>query len=144
MSDTFIFNITILYGYKKLLFVLRCKRGVDMSKDNTFGKKLQLVRKSRGMTQEKLAELAGVHEKHISKLELGTYKPSYETLNKVLKALDLKIDDVGADLEKVSANDNPFYIKSMQILNNATEQELEFYYGLLKQAQKGAKIFCNK
>ena len=47
-----------------------------MSKDNTFGKKLQLIRKSRGMTQEKLAELAGVHEKHISKLELGTYKPS--------------------------------------------------------------------
>lgn len=115
-----------------------------MSKDNTFGKKLQLIRKSKGLTQEKLAELAGVHEKHISKLELGTYKPSYETLNKVLKALDLKIDDVGADLEKVSANDNPFYIKSMQILNNATEQELEFYYGLLKQAQKGAEIFCNK
>lgn len=114
-----------------------------MNNDNTFGKKLKQIRKSKGLTQEKLAELAGVHEKHISKLELGTYKPSFTTLNKVLTALDVKIDEVGLNLEKVSVNDNPFYIKSIQILNSATEQELEFYYGLLKQAQKGAEIFNN-
>ena len=112
-----------------------------MNKDNTFGKKLQQIRKTKGLTQEKLAELAGVHEKHISKLELGTYKPSFDTLNKVLTALDLKIDEVGLNLEKVSVNDNPFYIKSVQILNNATEQELEFYYSLLKAGQKGIELF---
>lgn len=112
-----------------------------MNKDNTFGKKLQQIRKAKGLTQEKLAELAGVHEKHISKLELGTYKPSFDTLNKVLTALDLKIDEVGLNLEKVSANDNPFYIKSVQILNSATEQELDFYYSLLKAGQKGLDIF---
>ena len=112
-----------------------------MNKDNTFGKKLQQIRKAKGLTQEKLEELAGVHEKHISKLELGTYKPSFDTLNKVLTALDLKIDEVGLNLEKVSVNDNPFYIKSVQILNSATEQELEFYYSLLKAGQKGLDIF---
>ena len=115
-----------------------------MNKDNSFGKKLQQIRKSKGLTQEKLAELAGVHEKHISKLELGTYKPSFDTLNKVLTALDLKIDEVGLNLENVSANDNPFYIKSVQILNNATEQELEFYYSLIKAWQKGLELInCN-
>lgn len=112
-----------------------------MNKDNTFGKKLQQIRKAKGLTQEKLAELAGVHEKHISKLELGTYKPSFDTLNKVLTALDLKIDEVGLNLEKVSVNDNPFYIKSVQILNSATEQELEFYYSLLKAGEKGIELF---
>ncbi len=112
-----------------------------MSNNNAFGKKLQQIRKSKGLTQEKLAELAGVHEKHISKLELGIYKPSFSTLNKVLTALDLKMDDTGLNLEKVSVNDNPFYTKSVQILNNATEAELEFYYGLLKQGQKAADIF---
>lgn len=111
-----------------------------MNKDNTFGKKLQQIRKAKGLTQEKLAELAGVHEKHISKLELGTYKPSFDTLNKVLTALDLKIDEVGLNLEKVSVNDNPFYIKSVQILNSATEQELEFYYSLLKAGQKSISL----
>ena len=114
-----------------------------MNKDNTFGRKLQQIRKSKGLTQEKLAELAGVHEKHISKLELGTYKPSFDTLNKIFMALGLSMDEVGPNLEKVPVNDNPFYIKSMQILNNATVQELEFYYGLLKQCQKGAELFEN-
>lgn len=112
-----------------------------MNKDSSFGKKLQQIRKARGLTQEKLAELAGIHEKHISKLELGTYMPSFNTLNKILKALDLSIEDVGLNFEKVSANDNPFYIKSVQILNSANEQELEFYYGLLKQAKKGLDLY---
>ena len=114
-----------------------------MSKDNTFGKKLQQIRKSKGLTQEQLAELAGVHEKHISKLELGTYKPSFDTMNKIFSALSLSIEEVGPNLEKVSVNDTPFYIKSMQILNSASERELEFYYGLLKQCQKGAELFGN-
>jgi len=41
---------------------------------NTFWEKLKQIRKSKCLTQEKLAELAEVHEKHISKLETGVYK----------------------------------------------------------------------
>lgn len=111
-----------------------------MGKDNNFGIKLQQIRKSKGLTQEKLVELAGVYEKHISKLELGTYKPSFDTLNKIVTALGLNVDDVRFNLENVSANDNPFYIKSVQILNSATEQELEFYYSLIKAGQKGLEL----
>ncbi len=115
-----------------------------MANDNTFGKKLKHYRKIKGLTQEKLAELAGVNEKHISKLELGTYKPTYATLEKIYKALDLNIEDEGIELKNVSVNDNPFYIKSLQILSSADEQEIEFYYTLLKTAQKGADIFKSK
>lgn len=115
-----------------------------MSKDNTFGEKLKQIRLSRGLSQAKLAEMADVHEKHISKIETGRFHPNFETLNKILKALDLKLDDVGIDLDEVSTNDNPFYLKSMQILSNADDEELEFYYTLLKTAQKGSDIFKNK
>ena len=111
-----------------------------MTNNNTFGKRLQQIRKQKGLTQEKLAELAGVHEKHISKLELRTYNPSFDTLNKIVTALGLNVDDVRFNLENVSANDNPFYIKSVQILNSATEQELEFYYSLIKAGQKGLEL----
>lgn len=112
-----------------------------MNKDNSFGKRLKQIRLSKGMSQAKLAEMADVHEKHISKIETGGFHPNFETLNKILKALDIKLENVGIDFENVSTNDNPFYIKSMQILNNADEQELEFYYSLLKAAQKGSDIF---
>ena len=111
-----------------------------MDKDNDFGKKLRSIRKSKGLTQEKLAELAGVHEKHISKLEIGYYRPSFNTLNKILKALGITPEDFSFSAENTSVNDNPYYLKSMQILNNANEQEIAFYYGILKQAKIGIEI----
>ena len=58
--------------------------------------------------------------------------------------MDLKLEDIGIDVDAVSTNDNPFYFKSMQILNNADDEELEFYYTLLKTAQKGSDIFKSK
>lgn len=111
-----------------------------MSK-NSFGQKLKQIRKAKNLTQETLAELAGINEKHISKIETGVYFPTYNTLNKILNALNLKVEDVGLDLSSLKINDNPFYIKSLQILNNAkSEHELEYYFGILRQAQKGIEI----
>jgi len=108
---------------------------------NSFGKKIQQIRKSRNLTQAKLAEIAGIDDKHLSKIETGVYFPTYTTLNKILTALELNIEDVGLNLAHVTQNDSPFYTKSLQILNSAkNEQELEYYYGLLKQAQRGIDI----
>ncbi len=115
-----------------------------MSNDNNFGKKLKQIRLARGLSQARLAEMADLHEKHISKIETGRFHPNFETLNKILRALNLKLDDICLDLENVSTNDNPLFLKSIQILNDADEQELEFYYTLLKTAQKGSDIFKNK
>ena len=50
---------------------------------NSFGQKLKQVRKAKHLTQEALAELAGINEKHISKIETGVYFPTYNTLNKI-------------------------------------------------------------
>ena len=111
-----------------------------MSK-NVLGKKLQQIRKSKNITQEKLAELSGINEKHISKIETGIYFPTYNTLSKILKALDLNIDDIGIDISSFKNEQNNFYINSIQILNSAkSEQEHEYYFGVLKQAQQGIKI----
>lgn len=108
---------------------------------NSFGQKLKQIRKAKNLTQAQLAELAGANEKHISKIETGVYFPTYTTLTKILHALDLSIEDVGLNLENVKTKDSPFYTKALQILNSATsEQELEYYYGQLKQAQKGIDI----
>ena len=108
---------------------------------NGFGKKLQQIRKSKKLTQSALAEKAGMNEKHISKIETGVYFPTYETLRKVLNALDINVEDVGLDLGQIQSNDNPFYIKSLQILNGAeNEKDQEYYYGILNQAKKGLEL----
>lgn len=109
---------------------------------NSFGQKLKQARKAKRLTQEALAELAGINEKHISKIETGVYFPTYNTLNKILTALDMKVDDIGLDFCSIKNNStSQFYIKALQILNDAqNEQELEYYYGVLNQAQRGIAI----
>lgn len=108
---------------------------------NSFGQKLKQIRKAKNLTQAQLAELAGANEKHISKIETGVYFPTYATLTKILKALNLSIEDVGLNLENIQSKDSPYYTKALQILNSAkSEQEIEYYYGQLKQAQKGIDI----
>lgn len=113
---------------------------------NSFGQKLKQIRKAKNLTQAQLAELAGANEKHISKIETGVYFPTFNTLEKLLNALDLTIEDVGVELnnDKLKSN-NTFYEKSILILKSAkNEQEQEYYYGLLEQAQKGINILNSK
>ena len=74
------------------------------------------------LTQSQLAELAGANEKHISKIETGVYFPTYTTLTKILNALNLSIEDVGLNLEHLSTNESPYYVKARQILNSANSE----------------------
>ena len=111
-----------------------------MSKKD-FGNKLKKIRKTKGLTQAKLSELTGVSEKHISKIEGGAYFPTYDNLNKLLKALNLSVEDVGLDLKQAATNENPYYVKSLKILNSAKDgREHEIYYDMLKQLQKSIEV----
>lgn len=56
--------------------------------------RLKELRKSRGLTQEKLAELIGRDTKHISKLEIAGSYPSIETLERIAKALNVELKDI--------------------------------------------------
>jgi len=80
-----------------------------MSK-NSFGQKLKQIRKIKNLTQAQLAELARANERHISKIETGVRFPTYSTLNKILKALDLRIEDLNLEGEHAEKSTNPYYI----------------------------------
>lgn len=56
--------------------------------------RLKELRKSRGLTQEKLAEMIGRDTKHISKLEIAGSYPSIETLERIAKALDVELKEI--------------------------------------------------
>ena len=55
------------------------------------GKKIQSIRKSRGITQEGLAEMIGIEIPSLSNIETGKYSPSIETLQKLATALNVKV-----------------------------------------------------
>ncbi len=56
--------------------------------------RLKELRKSRGLTQEKLAEMIGRDTKHISKLEIAGSYPSVETLERIANALNVELKDI--------------------------------------------------
>ena len=59
-----------------------------------FGKRVREVRKSKGISQEKLAEMAGIDRSYMGNIERGekniTLKKAYE----ICDALDVEIQDL--------------------------------------------------
>jgi transcriptional regulator with XRE-family HTH domain len=55
-----------------------------------FGKHLRKLREERKLTQEGLADLAGVHFTYVGQIERGKRNPSLINLHKLAKAL--KVD----------------------------------------------------
>lgn len=109
--------------------------------NNEFGKRLKELRKSKGYTQQALAEKADIDEKHLSRIENGKYFPSFATLNKLLSALGVTLDEVGIELEQAEVKQNPLYSKALQILNSAKDDnELACYIEGLKAIQKALKL----
>lgn len=54
------------------------------------GERIRELRKVRAISQERLAELAGVHENHVRRIERGESNPSYLVLRRIARALDVR------------------------------------------------------
>lgn len=55
------------------------------------GQNIQRLRKTKKITQEKLAELVGIDQKNISKIENGNNYPTAENLTAIAVALNVNI-----------------------------------------------------
>ena len=58
----------------------------------SFGKRVREERLKRGFSQEKFAELVGVHRTYIGMVERGEKNITIENIEKIAKALGISID----------------------------------------------------
>jgi len=67
-----------------------------------FGKNLRFLREKKNISQEKLADLCGLHRTYISDVERGERNISLENIQKIANALQLGIIDLfeGTDAKK--------------------------------------------
>ncbi len=59
-----------------------------------FGLKIKEIRNAKGLSQEKLAELAHLHRTYISSLELGQRNVSIVNVERLAIALDCELTDL--------------------------------------------------
>lgn len=67
----------------------------------TVGKKLKEIRKRKGISQLKLAELSGLAQSTISTIECGA-TPNVQIANRLAQALNVSIEDFVIDKEPIS------------------------------------------
>jgi transcriptional regulator with XRE-family HTH domain len=65
----------------------------------SFGQVVRKRRETRGLSQEKLAELAGIHRTYISSIELGKVRLGLDIAKKVADGLGVKLSDLIAEAE---------------------------------------------
>lgn len=58
------------------------------------GKRVRKLRKRQGISQEKLAEKAGIHRTYMGKIERGESNPPVHTVNKIARALKIPLSDL--------------------------------------------------
>jgi transcriptional regulator with XRE-family HTH domain len=73
------------------------RQGCQMSELRVqFGRRLRQLRRQKDLTQEQLADAAGISVDMLSNIERGVNAPSFATLEKLAKGLELSIKELFA------------------------------------------------
>lgn len=85
------------------------------------GRVIRQKRKDLGLKQSELAEMVGISEKHLSKIETGKNYPALDNFFKDFVS-------EGIDMADISSNKN----KLKMIVNIATEQQVNMYLDMIE------------
>lgn len=100
-----------------------------LSLKQKFGKRIQEIRKSKGLTQEKLAEMIGIDIPNLSNIERGKHFVSSDTLEKIIKALEIKESDL-FDFGHIKSRDE-FINDITEIIKTANDKDLKYYHKMI-------------
>lgn len=115
------------------------------SKNYEIGLKIRQMRLAKGWTQEQLAEMLGIDNKHLSRIEMGYHMPNYQLTKKLVRVFDFDLRTFDDSPIENSLIPDTTIQKSMRILNTAkNEEEKKYYLDVLRLAQKGLKLSAKK
>lgn len=97
----------------------------------TFGKHIQLLRRKAGLTQEKLAEKAGLSLKRLGELERGRGNPSLLSLESLSAALDISLMEL-FDYTYLELPTGKVKEQIVSMMQEASDEQCLMIYQLLK------------
>lgn len=82
--------------------------------------RLVFLREKKGITTNKLANLAGVSQSHLREIELGKRSPTIETLSYFCDALEIDLAEFFSDDTRL----NPFLATAVKQISDEQQQAL--------------------
>lgn len=102
------------------------------------GYRIRSLRNSRGLSQEKFAEAAGVHPTYISEIELGKANASIVVFDRVAHALGMTL----SELVKVNASeDDDSLVNFVSQLRNLDARQRKLFIKTAEAVLKGMQEF---
>lgn len=98
------------------------------------GQRIRSYRTQKGLSQEKLAELAGCHPTYIGQLERGEKNATLESVEKIASAMDLSLSELFCKLGR-SGSDS-IASKCYDLLLSKSETEQAQLYKMLLAMDK--------
>ena len=98
------------------------------------GQRIRNYRTQKGLSQEKLAELAGCHPTYIGQLERGEKNATLESVEKIASAMDISLSELFDKLGKSGGNN--IAAKCYDLVASMNEAEQKQLYKMLQEMDK--------
>ena len=106
----------------------------DLAK--TVGKRIRNYRTKQGLSQEKLAELAGCHPTYIGQLERGEKNATLESIDKVASSLNVSLSKLFENLGNQDTTERNLPFECYEFILAKSQEEQEHIFKILIEMDK--------
>lgn len=101
------------------------------------GQRIRSIRTKRGLSQEKLAETAGLHPTYIGQLERGEKNATLESIEKVADALDVSLSSLFENISaKKDRDERNIPAECYELLAGKTKEDQEQLFSILSSIDR--------
>lgn len=103
------------------------------------GQRIRTIRKTKGLTQQQLAELSGLDDAYIGSMERGERNFSIDTLEKVILALEIPATElfyVSENLDELQKSQRQAIDEYVVTLDGLSINQLEKLQRIIKEVRK--------
>ncbi|MFS0555779.1 helix-turn-helix domain-containing protein [Brevibacillus reuszeri] len=101
------------------------------------GNRIRFLRKVKGLSQEQLGELSGLHTNYIGQVERGEKNVTVESLEKIAKGLDVTLEELFRHIDPSPQADELQQL--LDLLAERSTQDRELALQLVKSVFKWEK-----
>lgn len=103
------------------------------------GQRIRNYRTARGLSQEKLAELSGVHHTYVGQVERGEKNATIESIEKIATALNISLSTLFEKLGQGEGEARSIPLACYELLSAKTKEEQEHIYRILLEMEQYKK-----